>query len=91
MIEALPELLGALAQVGLNTTSACGEVTKMSSACPVAGVDADEVCDASRLALEAWRMLAGNSDFSTSADLERKTRFRFPHREWQEGYLPTNS
>ncbi len=62
-IEALPELLDALAQVGLNTTGACGDVTRNVTGCPAAGVDADEICDASLLALEASRMLAGNSDF----------------------------
>jgi sulfite reductase (ferredoxin) len=62
-IEALPELLDALAKVGLNTAGACGDVTRNVTGCPVAGVDADEICDASSLALEASRMLAGNSDF----------------------------
>jgi sulfite reductase (ferredoxin) len=62
-IEALPDLLEALAKVGLNTTSACGDVTRNVTGCPVAGVDADEVCDASPLALEVSRMLAGNNDF----------------------------
>jgi sulfite reductase (ferredoxin) len=62
-IEALPEVLEALAQVGLNTTSACGDVTRNVTGCPVAGVDADEICDASPLALEASRLLAGNGDF----------------------------
>ena len=62
-IEALPELLDALGQAGLNTTSACGDVTRNVTGCPVAGVDADEICDASPLALEASRMLAGNGDF----------------------------
>ncbi len=62
-IEALPDLLEALAQVGLNTQSACGDVTRNVTGCPVAGVDADEICDASPLALEVSRMLAGNSDF----------------------------
>ena len=62
-IEALPEVLDALAQVGLNTTSACGDVTRNVTGCPVAGVDADEIVDASPLALEASRMLAGNGDF----------------------------
>ena len=62
-IEALPDLLEALAKVGLNTTGACGDVTRNVTGCPVAGVDADEICDASPLALEASRMLAGNGDF----------------------------
>ena len=62
-IEALPELLDALARVGLNTTAACGDVTRNVTGCPVAGVDADEICDASPLVLETSRMLAGNAEF----------------------------
>jgi sulfite reductase (ferredoxin) len=62
-IEQLPDVLEALARVGLNTVSACGDVTRNVTGCPVAGVDADEICDASPLALEAARMLSGNSDF----------------------------
>ena len=62
-IEALPDLLQDLANVGLNTMSACGDVTRNVTGCPVAGVDADEICDASPLALEVSRVLAGNSDF----------------------------
>lgn len=62
-IEALPDVLDALAQVGLNTISACGDVTRNVTGCPVAGVDADEICDASPLALEASRMLSGNAEF----------------------------
>ncbi|MGB7897835.1 MAG: nitrite/sulfite reductase [Candidatus Sulfotelmatobacter sp.] len=62
-IEALPEVLEELWRVGLNTTGACGDVTRNITGCPVAGVDADEICDASSLALEADRMLAGNAEF----------------------------
>jgi sulfite reductase (ferredoxin) len=62
-IEQLPDLLEALGRVGLNTTSACGDVTRNVTGCPVAGVDADEICDASPLALEVSRMLAGNAEF----------------------------
>ncbi len=62
-IEALPEVLGELWRVGLNTIGACGDVTRNITGCPVAGVDADEICDASSLALEVDRMLAGNAEF----------------------------
>src|SRR6202045_739394 len=62
-IEALPGILEALWGCGLNTLGACGDVTRNVTGCPVAGVDADEICDASPLALEASRMLAGNNDF----------------------------
>ena len=62
-IEALPEILEALWQCGLNSMGACGDVTRNVTGCPVAGVDADEICDASPLALAATQMLAGNPDF----------------------------
>ena len=62
-IESLPEVLEALWRCGLNTMGACGDVTRNVTGCPLAGVDADEICDASPLALEATRLLAGNPDF----------------------------
>jgi len=62
-IEALPEILTGLWQCGLNTMGACGDVTRNVTGCPVAGVDADELCDASPLAHEASQLLVGNSDF----------------------------
>src|SRR5207245_84287 len=62
-IEALPDLLEELGHAGLNTISACGDVTRNVTGCPVAGVDANEICDASPLALGVSRMLAGNADF----------------------------
>jgi sulfite reductase (ferredoxin) len=68
-VEAMPEILEALWQAGLNTMGACGDVTRNVTGCPVAGVDADEICDASPLALSATHLLAGNPDFY---DLPRK-------------------
>ena len=62
-IEALPEVLEGLWAVGLNTTGACGDVTRNVTGCPVAGVDADEIVDASPLVLETSRLLAGNAEF----------------------------
>jgi len=62
-IEALPEVLDALEQCGLGTMGACGDVTRNVTGCPVAGVDAQEICDASPLALEVTRALAGHDDF----------------------------
>jgi sulfite reductase (ferredoxin) len=62
-IEDLPQVLEELWRVGLNTIGACGDVTRNITGCPVAGVDADEICDTSSLALEADRMLAGNAEF----------------------------
>ena len=62
-IQDLPTVLEELWRVGLNTTGSCGDVTRNITGCPVAGVDADEICDASPLALEVDRMLAGNAEF----------------------------
>lgn len=59
-IESLPELLEALWRCGLTTLGACGDVTRNVTGCPVAGVDADEVCDASPLVAAAAQMLVGN-------------------------------
>jgi sulfite reductase (ferredoxin) len=62
-IESLPEVLEGLGKVGLNTMGSCGDVTRNVTGCPVAGVDADEVCDASPLVIEASHLLAVNSEF----------------------------
>jgi sulfite reductase (ferredoxin) len=62
-IAALPSLLEELWSVGLNTTGACGDVVRNVTGCPVAGIDPTQLCDASSLALEVSRLLAGNADF----------------------------
>ncbi len=62
-IESLPEVLDGLWQVGLNTIGACGDVARNVTGCPVAGVDADELVDASPLVLETSQFMAGNADF----------------------------
>jgi sulfite reductase (ferredoxin) len=62
-IEALPDIFERLWRCGLTTMSACGDDTRNITGCPLAGIDADEICDASSLALRATHMLVGNSDF----------------------------
>src|SRR5207247_2087830 len=62
-IESLPEVFEALWRVGLTTMGACGDDTRNITGCPLAGVDAEEVCDASPLVQEATRLLVGNGDF----------------------------
>ncbi|HEY1677487.1 MAG TPA: nitrite reductase [Candidatus Sulfotelmatobacter sp.] len=62
-IETLPEVMEGLWQVGLNTMGACGDVARNVTGCPVAGVDHDEIVDASPLVLESSRLLAGNAEF----------------------------
>ncbi len=62
-IEALPELMESLWRCGLTTMGACGDDTRNLTGCPLAGVDADEICDASPLVLQATRLLVGNPAF----------------------------
>ncbi len=62
-IESLPDVLETLWACGLNTLGACGDVTRNITGCPLAGVDAHEICDASPLALEADKFFAGNAEF----------------------------
>ncbi len=63
MAEALPEILDSLWRSGLTTMGACGDDTRNITGCPLAGVDADEICDASPLVTQATRMLVGNPEF----------------------------
>ncbi len=62
-IESLPEIVDLLSTVGLSSKGACGDVVRNVTGCPLAGVAADEILDASPLALEISRLLSGNSDF----------------------------
>jgi len=61
--EALPDVLGQLWKVGLTTQGSCGDDTRNITGCPLAGLDAEELCDASPLAERLTRMLVGNASF----------------------------
>jgi sulfite reductase (ferredoxin) len=60
--EDLPAVMRGLEAVGLSTLGACGDVTRNVTGCPVAGVAADEIADASPLVAAATAALAGNED-----------------------------
>jgi sulfite reductase (ferredoxin) len=62
-IESLPDVLESLWKAGLTTTGACGDVARNITGCPLAGLDAQELCDASPLALALDRQLGGNAEF----------------------------
>ena len=62
-IEDLPTVFETLWRTGITTLGACGDVTRNVTGCPVAGVDADELFDASPLVHEATSLLNGNPDF----------------------------
>ncbi len=62
-IESLPGIVDALDAAGLSPRSACGDVTRNVTNCPLAGLDRSELLDASDLALEISRELRGNAGF----------------------------
>ena len=62
-IESLPEVVEALDAIGMSPKGACGDVVRNVTGCPLAGIAADEVHDASPLAIEAARYLTANPEF----------------------------
>lgn len=59
----LPLVLQWLSAAGLTSMGTCGDDTRNITGCPLSGLDANEICDASPLALEATRFLVGNGDY----------------------------
>jgi sulfite reductase (ferredoxin) len=62
-IKDLPEVLQTLFDTGLTSMATCGDVTRNITGCPLAGLDAHELCDASPLVDEVAQMLVDNPDF----------------------------
>jgi sulfite reductase (ferredoxin) len=62
-IESLPEIIERLDAVGLSPRGACGDVVRNVTGCPLAGLAADDLFDASPIALSVARALAGNAEF----------------------------
>jgi sulfite reductase (ferredoxin) len=62
-IESLPDLLETLWSIGLTSTGACGDVARNITGCPLAGFDAEEICDASPLALAINGQIGGQAEF----------------------------
>ncbi len=59
-IEDLPAILASLWRCGITTMGSCGDDTRNITGCPLAGVDPDEIADASPLTHAATQMLNGN-------------------------------
>jgi sulfite reductase beta subunit-like hemoprotein len=68
-LGSLPEVFGALEAVGLSTAGGCGDTVRNITSCPVAGIDGEELFDASTTLREAAAFFYGNRDYS---DLPRK-------------------
>jgi sulfite reductase (ferredoxin) len=62
-IESLPEVVDALDAIGLSPKGACGDVVRNVTGCPLAGIAADEVLDASPIAIEVAHLLTANPEF----------------------------
>ena len=68
-IETLPLAIARLAQAGLTTSGACGDITRNVCGCPVAGVDPNELYDTRQIVQDVTAFFLNNKDFS---DLPRK-------------------
>ena len=62
-IEDLPTIFSALRDCGLSSLGTCGDVTRNITGCPLAGLDADEIVDASPLVHAATTMVNGSPEF----------------------------
>ncbi len=67
--EDIPKVLNALQSVGISTLGACGDVLRNVVGCPVAGVDAQELFDATPILRQVSDHFLGNPEF---ANLPRK-------------------
>jgi sulfite reductase (ferredoxin) len=63
-IENVPAIWDTLESVGLSTTEACGDTPRVILGCPLAGIDADEVIDATPELQEISRRYIGDPEFS---------------------------
>ncbi len=62
-VESLPAAVETLDSVGLSPRGACGDVVRNVTGCPMAGLDHEEIIDASPLARAVARVVNGNSEF----------------------------
>ena len=63
-IEDVPAIWDALESVGLSTTEACGDTPRVVLGCPLAGIDAAELIDATPQIAETTARYVGDPSFS---------------------------
>ncbi len=63
-IENVPAIWEALESVGLSTTEACGDTPRVMLGCPLAGIDAGEIIDATAEIDEIGARYIGDNAFS---------------------------
>jgi sulfite reductase (ferredoxin) len=62
-VEDLPAIFTGLGAAGLSSLGTCGDVTRNITGCPLAGLDGDELFDASPLVHAATAMVNGSPEF----------------------------
>jgi sulfite reductase beta subunit-like hemoprotein len=68
-LDKAPEIFERFRAVGLSTMGGCGDCVRNITGCPVAGIDHDELFDATGLIGDAANFFYGNREYS---DLPRK-------------------
>jgi sulfite reductase (ferredoxin) len=63
-IEDVPEIFARIEATGLTTSEACGDTPRVILGCPLAGVAADEVIDASPEIAQIRELYIGSPEFS---------------------------
>lgn len=63
-IETIPGIVERLHRVGLTTSGACGDITRNIVGCPVAGLDRNEIHDATPLLMATHHRLLDNRAYS---------------------------
>jgi sulfite reductase (ferredoxin) len=63
-VEDVPEIWNRLEAVGLSTTEACGDTPRVMLGCPLAGITADEVLDATETLNATVARFVGDPAFS---------------------------
>jgi sulfite reductase (ferredoxin) len=63
-IESVPAIWEALEAVGLSSTEACGDTPRVILGCPLAGLDADEIIDATPQIRDVHDRYVGDAAFS---------------------------
>jgi sulfite reductase (ferredoxin) len=63
-IESVPDIWDALEAVGLSTMEACGDTPRVMLGCPLAGIDAAEIIDATPEITAIGERYIGDSEFS---------------------------
>jgi sulfite reductase (ferredoxin) len=63
-VEDVPEIWSRLEGVGLGSTEACGDTPRVMLNCPLAGILADEVIDATDVLAETVAKYVGSPEFS---------------------------